>query len=123
MPTARVVTFMHATSRQAGVEDNIRGSQRNFGNVVPGEYHVRYADGETEVIPFIYRVNIVAVNDPALGRECDIGLFGTLGGSSFMKLPTFAWLNPHREKTISAIEAHPGSSSEMTLLIFGVTLE
>ncbi len=121
--TARVVTFMHATSRQAVVEDNIRENQKNFGNLVPGEYHVRYADGETEVIPLTYRVNIVAVNDSALGRECDIGLFGTLGGSAFMNLPTFTWLNPHPEKTISSIEVRSGSSSEMTLLVFGVTLE
>ena len=41
---------------------------------------MNYADGTFEVIPLAYRVNIVPANDPMLGRECDIGLFGTVGG-------------------------------------------
>lgn len=120
---ARVVTFMHTASHQPLLVDNMRDNRENFTNVVPGEYRVHYADGTTEVIPLAYRVNVVACNDPNLGRECDIGLFGTLGGSRFMNLPTYTWPNPHPEKTISTIEARSGSSSEMTLLVFGVTLE
>ena len=121
--TARVLTFMHATSHQPLLADNMRRNRENFANVVPGEYRVHYADGTTEVIPLAYRVNVVACNDPNLGRECDIGLFGTLGGSAFINLPTYTWPNPHPEKTISTIEARSGSSSEMVLLVFGVTLE
>ena len=40
-----------------------------------------------------------------------------------MNLPTFTWLNPHPEKTITSIEARSGNSAAMTLLVLGVTLE
>ena len=77
----------------------------------------------SEAIPLTYRVNIVAANDPTLGRECDIGLFGTVGGSAFVNLPTLSWLNPHPEKAIASIEARSGSSAAMCLLLFGITLD
>lgn len=121
--TARVLTFMHATSRQVIADEDMPANTKKFANIIPGEYRVNYTDGTFEVIPLAYRVNIVAANDPTLGRECDIGLFGTVGGAAFMNLPTFTWLNPHPERTIASIEARSGSSAEMTLLLFGVTLE
>ncbi len=120
---ARVVTFLHATSRQVLHEEDMHGNAARYASIVPGEYRVHYADGTMEVIPLTYRVNIVAANDPTLGRETDVGLFGTVGGAAFMNLPTFTWPNPHPDKRIVSIEARSGSSSEMTLLLFGVALE
>ena len=101
----------------------MHGNAARYASIVPGEYRVHYADGTMEVIPLTYRVNIVAANDPTLGRETDVGLFGTVGGAAFMNLPTFTWPNPHPDKRIVSIEARSGSSSEMTLLLFGVALE
>lgn len=121
--TARVVTFMHATSRQLLLDDDMHGNAAKYASIVPGEYRVNYADGTVEVIPLTYRVNIVAANDPTLGRDLDIGLFGTVGGAAFMNLPTFTWPNPHPEKSISSIEARSGSSANMTLLLFGIALD
>lgn len=121
--TARVLTFLHATSAQVLAVEDMHGNAQKFANIVPGEYRVHYADGTMVVIPLTYRVNIVAANDPTLGRQCDVGLFGTVGGAQFMNLPTFTWVNPHPAKTIASIEARSGSSAAMTLLLFGITRE
>ncbi len=87
----------------------------------PGSYVIVYADGSKAVIPLAYRVNIAAVNDPTLGRETD-GLFGTLGGSVFLNLPTYTWLNSHPGKMIKSIEIMPGNSKDMSLLVFGIAI-
>jgi hypothetical protein len=121
--TAKVLTFMHATSRQVIAEDDMHGNAQRFASTIPGRYLVHYADGTTEAIPLTYRVNIAAANDPTLGRQTDVGLFGTVGGSVFMNLPTFTWPNPHPEKQISSIDVRAGSSQEMSLLLFGIALE
>ncbi|MEK6793339.1 MAG: hypothetical protein AABZ39_01075 [Spirochaetota bacterium] len=119
---ARVITFLHAASRQIIAED-MAGMATKFGGIVPGEYRIVYDDRSSEKITLAYRVNVVAANDTALGRECDVGLFGTLGGRAFVNIPTYTWVNPAPEKKIAAIEVMPGTSSDMALLVFGIAVE
>ena len=121
--TARVVTFMHATSRQVLTDAEMHANIVKFSATVPGSYLVRYADGTAVKVPLAYRENIVAANDTALGRRTDAGLFGTLGGAAFVNLPTFTWVNPNAYKPIESIEARGGNSKDMSLLIFGISLE
>ena len=93
---------------------------------------IQNAKGDREVIEAVNKGVLTgkllqfANGSMYLGEKLDPdskGLFGTLGGSAFINLPTYTWPNPHPEKTISTIEARSGSSSEMVLLVFGVTLE
>ncbi len=119
---ARVITFMHATSRQ-DISDDMEEMDRSFKGIMPGQYLISYADGTQEIIQLNYRVNIVAANDPTLGREMDLGLFGTIGAAIFVNLPTFTWLNPYPEKTIDSIEVIPGNTETMSLLVFGISLD
>ncbi len=119
---AQVITFMHSTNRQDLAED-MAGMYKKFMNVVPGRYEVIFSDGTKEKINLEYRVNIVAVNDKTLGREMDIGLFGTVGNSVFINLPTLTWVNPLPDKTIKAIKIIPGNSKAMTLIVFSIMLD
>jgi hypothetical protein len=119
---AKVITFMHTSSRQDLTED-MAGMHKKFMNVTSGKYEIIYSDGTKTKINLKYRVNIVAVNDKTLGREMDIGLFGTIGNSIFINLPTFTWVNPHPGKTIKAIKVIPGNSKDMALILFGISLD
>ena len=123
--TARTVTFMHAVNRQIILEnmDGENTMRKKFNGVIPGSYMVIYADGSKALIPLTYRVNIAAVNDPALGREMDAGLFGTLGGTVFVNLPTYTWTNPYPDKIIKSIEIMPGNTKDISLLVFGIALD
>jgi len=120
---ARAITFLHTTSRQALRTDDMTTNRSTFGNLDVGEYVISYADGTSASLPLIYRLNIVAANDPNLGRETEVGLFGTLNNTAFVNIPTLTWVNPHPEKGIASVEVVPGQSSDMTLLVFGMTLE
>ena len=119
---AKVITFMHATNRQDLAED-MAGMYKKFMNIVPGKYEIIYGDGSKSKINLKYRVNIVAANDKTLGREMDIGLFGTIGNSIFINLPTFTWVNPQPDKTITAIKVIPGNSKDMALILFGIAFD
>ncbi len=121
--TARVLTFWHAVNRQPLRVDEMHANLRQFANVLAGEYRIAYTDGTSESVPLVYRLNIVAANDPNLGRQTEIGLFGTLNGSTFVNVPTLTWVNPHPEKAIATITLRPGESKDMAVLLFGVTAE
>jgi hypothetical protein len=120
---AKAITFWHATDKQGVTEDNMVANDKKFAGVSPGEYVITYLDGSTDEIPLIYRLDIVAANDPAIGRNMDIGLFGTIGNTAFINLPTYTWLNPQPEKTIAAIEIVPGNRQDVKLLVFGISLD
>ncbi|MFA7230148.1 MAG: hypothetical protein WC071_02645, partial [Victivallaceae bacterium] len=119
---ARVVTFMHATSKQI-LEEDMAGMGKKFANSIPGQYIIVYSDGSNICIPLFYRVNIAAANDMALGRDSDVGLFGTVGYTTFLNIPTFTWANPYPAKTITSIKIVPGNSKDMSLLLFGISLD
>jgi Glycosyl hydrolase family 20, catalytic domain len=119
---AKIITFMHATNKQSLAEDLIAMGKK-FKDIIPGRYIVNYDDGNKTAIPLSYRENICAVNDNALGLGLDLGLFGTVGERLFVNLPTFTWVNPVPNKTIKSIEILPGNSKDMSLLLFGISLD
>jgi hypothetical protein len=99
------------------------GMYKRFMKKIPGEYIVVYNDDSVIQIPLEYRVNIVAANDNTLGRDMDIGLFGTVGNLRFINLPTFTWSNPHPDKRIKEIKVMSGNSKDMSLMVFGISLD
>jgi hypothetical protein len=122
--TAKAVTFLHTVNDQ-GISDTLAIDSSKFRDILsrsPGAYRVRYADGSTARIPLTFRANITDMGT-AIGRDQDVGLFGTLGGRYFVNLPTYTWVNPSPEKGIDAIEIVPGSSKEMSLMLFGISIE
>lgn len=121
---ARVVTFMHAANAQDVAADYFnRGPMDKFQNQLWGQYRICYTDGDSVLIPLVYRVDIAPVNYPGVGRATDIGLFGTVGGEMLMNLPTYTWVNPHPEKKIVAIDVLAGGMPDVSLLVFGVAIE
>lgn len=123
MDKAKVITFMHATSPHAILEDDMHKNTAKFSKVSPGAYLINYSDGSSVDVPLTYRVNIVAVNDSALGRETDVGLFGAVGSVPFVNLSTFTWVNPYPQKEITSILVIPGPSAPTNLLVFGISIE
>jgi len=120
--SAKTLTFLHATSHQL-VADDMAGMHKKFENIRPGEYSIRYSDGTNINIPLVYRVNIVAANDPTIGRDSDVGVFGAAAEAEFINLQTYTWANPNPDKAIASIEVLPGNSKDMALLVFGVTVD
>ena len=123
---ARAVTFMHTVNCQdieEGDDPAMHNMTKKFKDSVAGKYLVTYENGDCIEIPLPYRIRISAINDPALGQETDIGLFGTVGNKLFVNIPTYTWPNPHPEKIIKSIEVLPGNTKDMTLLVFGITLD
>ncbi|MGH8488174.1 MAG: family 20 glycosylhydrolase [Gammaproteobacteria bacterium] len=120
---AKVITFMHATGPHDILEDDMHKNTARFSKVSLGAYVINYSDGSSVDIPLAYRVNVVAVNDSALGRETDVGLFGKVGSVPFVNLPTFTWVNPYPQKEITSILVIPGNSAHSNLLVFGISIE
>ncbi|MBI4978710.1 MAG: hypothetical protein HZC28_14620 [Spirochaetes bacterium] len=122
--SARAVTFLHSVNAQHISETTSMGDiGKLYESIIPGVYIVRYEDDTAAQIPLAFRVNIGDINDYALGRSMDAGLFGTVGNKHFINLPTFTWVNPYPGKRIKEIEVVPGNSRNMTLLVFGVSLD
>ncbi|MBN8216652.1 MAG: hypothetical protein J0L75_08405 [Spirochaetes bacterium] len=121
---AKRLTFLHAVGRQPIAEDmSMMAIARRYEGATAGKYRIVYEDGSAMALPLRYRVQIGDFNDPALGREMEIGLFGTLGNRAFVNAPTYTWVNPHPERTIRAIEVKGGNRKDLNLALFGVTVE
>lgn len=121
--TARVITFMHTTDHQDIAIDDMHGIQKKYKDIHAAIYQINYTDGTREQIPLPYRIRIVAANDTTLGREMDIGLFGTVGGKIFVNLPTYTCVNPHPDKKIDSISILPGNTQALSLIVLGISLD
>ncbi|MCK6489891.1 MAG: hypothetical protein L6R48_16485 [Planctomycetes bacterium] len=117
----RALTFLHATTPRRLVGDMAADAKMTGQEV--GAYVVRYADGGSERIVLSYRVNIAAINDPALGREQDAVVFGTLANRYFVNCASHTWINPHPGRAVAAVATVSGAIAGVQAVLLAITAE
>ncbi|MEA2012871.1 MAG: hypothetical protein U9O87_07325, partial [Verrucomicrobiota bacterium] len=118
---AKNITFLHGTNRQK--DEHVHLSIRKYYNFHSGKYIIKYENGETEEIKIKLSQQITGWNSRKLASFVETGIFGSIGDQIHINIPSYTWINPFPEKLISEIEVIPSNHEDITLVLYGLSID
>ena len=81
-------------------------SVTTYAGVPAGEFLVRYADGNEEIVPMRLHANYDFIDqapEMRASKECRYALLLPRGDGRYFTLHQYEWINPHPEKVITSL--------------------